>query len=690
MVLHTAVHGHSVEVRMNPIMFDRRRFLQHSAVLAGALPLTASTFHNGALRAEPALPARRVFFANPDYSNVQLSPDGEHLAYLAPLNGVRNLWLAPTTDPRQGQPLTRVTNRDISTFFRWAHTNRHIVFFQDRDGDENWRGSSVDIATGAVVPLTPPQGVRALVQESSYRFPDEMLFRHNERDKRYLDLYRVNVVKGGSELLYKNPDYVWLMTDSAFRIRLAGRYAANGDCEIFERRDKDWAPFATIPIGDLDSTYLIDFSDDDDGNTLYMLDTRGRDKAVLVAVDMATRRSSILAADDAADIVAVDFEPRSRRPLAAKAITDRARWHPIEPSAAKELAMLAAYGAGDPQFVSRSDDNHRITAFFERDSSSGEYVLIDHAAGKVRPLYMQRASLAQVQLRPMAPVIIPARDGLKLNGYLTMPAPGPGATAAKLPMVLVIHGGPYSRDIWGFNSVHQWLASRGYAVLSVNYRGSTGYGKAFVTAADHEWGGCMHDDLIDAVNWAIDRGFPDPKRIGFYGGSYGGYSALMAATKTPEVFACIVDEFGISNLITFMATIPPYWGPFFSVWKNRLGDPATEEGRAFLRDRSPLNHIERATRPILSAQGMRDVRVVPAESEQMVTALKARSIPVTYLTFADEGHGFVRPENRLAFTAVAEAFLAKHLGGQFEPIGGDFAGSTIRIETGGDLVPGLK
>lgn len=673
---------------MNSSLFDRRRLLQHSAAVAGALPLAALALRAAPARAQPqpALPARRVFFADPDYSNVRLSPDGEHLAYVAPLDGVRNLWLAPVADPRQGRPLTRVADRDIYTWFRWAHTNRHIVFLQDRAGDENWRASSVDIATGAVVPLTPPQGVRSVIQESSYRFPDQMLFRHNARDKRYFDLYRINIVKGGSELLYENHDYVWLMTDSAFRLRLAGRYPANGDCEIVERHDKDWIPFDTIPIGDLDSTYLIDFSDD--GNTLHMLDTRGRDKAVLMAVDMTTRQSRVLAEDAAADIAGVDFEPRSRRPLAAYAMRDRIRWHAIERSAATELAMLADYGGGDPQFVSRSDDNRKVTAFFERDASSGEYVLIDRGAEKVRPLYTQRASLARVRLRPMQPVVIPSRDGLTLNGYLTMPAPA-AAAAAKLPMVLVIHGGPYLRDSWGFNSVHQWLASRGYAVLSVNYRGSTGYGKAFVTAADHEWGGRMHDDLIDAVDWAIARGFADPKRVGFYGGSYGGYSALVAATKTPEVFACIVDEFGISNLITFMATIPPYWGPFFSVWKNRLGDPATEAGRAFLRDRSPLNHMARAIRPILIAQGMRDVRVVPAESEQMVRALQAKDVPVTYLTFPDEGHGFVRPENRLAFTAVAEAFLAKHIGGQYQPVGNDFAGSTIKIETGGELVPGL-
>jgi dipeptidyl aminopeptidase/acylaminoacyl peptidase len=258
-----------------------------------------------------------------------------------------------------------------------------------------------------------------------------------------------------------------------------------------------------------------------------------------------------------------------------------------------------------------------------------------------------------------------------------------------MPLVLVIHGGPYARDVWGFNPTHQWLANRGYAVLSVNYRGSTGFGKAFIAAADREWGGRMHDDLIDAVDWAVAQGIADPKRVAFFGGSYGGYSALMAATKTPEVFACIVDLFGISNLITFMATIPPYWGPWFSVWKNRLGDPDTEAGRAFLADRSPINHLERATKPILIAQGMRDVRVVAAESEQMVTALKQRSVPVTYITFPDEGHGFARPANRLACNGVAEAFLAKHLGGRYQPIENDFAGSSLRIETGGELVPGI-
>jgi dipeptidyl aminopeptidase/acylaminoacyl peptidase len=667
---------------MNRTAIDRRELMRGAAAFGLALPFAGLRPARGAAEAE--LVDRRVFFDNPDYRSVYISPDGEHIAYLAPLGGVSNLWVAPAADPQSGRPLTHAGNRNLGGNFRWAHTNRHIVFFQEHEGDENWRASSVDIGDGAIRLLTPERGVKSFIQESDRKFPQEMLIRHNQRDKRFFDLFRVDIVTGRSELLYENRDYVFLITDSDFRLRLGGRFANDGSAEVFERREDDeWAPFITVPIGDLDGTRLLDFSAD--GKTLYMLDTRDRDKAALVAIDMATREKQVLAEDDEADIARVSFS--HRRPLAAAAIKDRMRWHAIDPAAAKDLALLAGYRPGDIEFTGRSYGNRKVTVYFERDDASGEYVLLDREAGAVRPLYVQRKSLNGISLRPLEPVVITARDGLLLNGYLTRPA---AAAGNPLPLVLAIHGGPYERDTWGFSPTHQWLANRGYAVLSVNYRGSTGFGKAFVTAADHEWGGRMHDDLIDALDWAVAKGIAEPKRVGFFGGSYGGYSALMAATKTPEKFACIIDLFGVSNLITFMKTIPPYWGPSFSIWKNRVGDPDTEAGRAFLNDRSPLNHIDRATKPILIAQGMRDVRVVPAESEQMVTALKEKGVPVTYVTFADEGHGFVRPANRLAFDAVAEAFLAKHLGGRFQPVGDDFAGSTIKIEAGGELIPGLN
>ena len=658
---------------------DRRLFLKSAAAFTASLPFARPETSRAA---EAELIARRVLFDNPDYGSLTVSPDGWHLSWLAPIDGVRNLFVARIDDLASARPVTRITDRSISPFYRWAQTNSHIIFFQEHDGDENWRASSVNIRNNAITPLSPAHGVKCQLAQIDRKFPTDVLLVHNARDKRYFDLYRVSVLNGSSELLYENHDYAWLVCDGEFELRLGLRFAADGTAEVFERHASgSWSPFMTVPLGDLDGSELLQFSGD--GKTLFILDTSGRDKAALFAMDMATKKKTLLAADDEADIANVHFF--ARRPLAAHAEKDRGRWHTVDPGAVEDLADLSSYASGDIYLSGRSNGNKVLTAFFERDAASGEFVLLDRDTHEVRPLFKQRKALDGLNLQPLEPVTFPARDGLRLNGYLTRPV---GATG-KVPLVLVIHGGPYARDRWGFSPVHQWLANRGYAVLSVNYRGSTGYGKAFVTAADHQWGGRMHDDLIDAVDWAVGQGFADPARVGFFGGSYGGYSALMAATKTPEVFACIVDLFGISNLQTFMASIPPYWQPWFNIWKNRVGNPDTVEGRAFLDERSPLNHLERATKPILIAQGLNDVRVVAEESRQMVDALKARNAPVTYITFPDEGHGFVRPVNRFAFCAVAEAFLAKHLGGRCEPFGGDLSGSTMKIEVGGELVPGL-
>lgn len=666
---------------------DRRGFLTRAAALGVSLPLIRIGLPAALAADEAQLVARKVFFDNPDFGSVRISPDGQQIAYLAPLDGVRNLWVAPVDKPRGGQPVTRAKDRNLNSDIRWAYNNRQIVFFQERDGDENWRASSVDFTTGAIVPLTPPSGVRAAIQESDYRQPDEMLIRHNARDKRYFDLFRVNLVTGASTLIFENRAYGGILTDALFRLRLVFRMEPNGDVESFEYRpDGTLTHFTTVPIGEINGTEMLDF--DETGTTLHMVDTRGRDKAALLAVDMATRKSTVLAEDPDVDISRVAFHPKTRKPLAVLAVKARAQWKAVDPAGTAELARIANYSPGDLRFEGRSADNRRITVYFERDDASGEFALLDQDSGAVTPLMKQKAALDGLGLRPLQPVTIPARDGLPLQCYLTQPA---GAKpAAGWPLVLLIHGGPYLRDYWGYSPAHQWLANRGYSVLSINYRGSTGFGKAFVTAADKEWGGKMHDDLVDGVHWAIAQGIADAKRVGFYGASYGGYSALVAATKTPELFACIVDIFGISNLETFMATIPPYWKPWEALWKNRVGDPGTEEGRALLRERSPVRHLERATKPILIAQGDQDVRVVKAESDQMVEALKKLGAPVTYISFPDEGHGFVRRENRMAFFAVTEAFLAKHLGGRAEPVGDDFAGSSMVVQTGGELIPGLR
>jgi dipeptidyl aminopeptidase/acylaminoacyl peptidase len=667
------------------LVSSRRRFLASAAALSAGLAASWPPRLVGAQSGRPLI-ARATLFGNPDVAWARLSHDGVHVAYIAPRDGVRNLWVAPIDDLAAARPVTRATVRPIAFFFEWAFTHRHIVYFEDRDGDENWRASSVDITTGAVVPLTPVRGVRARVQEVSDRFPREILFAHNARDPRFFDLFRVDVVTGRSQSFFENPDFAWLVTDRAFRLRLASRFLADGSYEWFERRPSGvWSLFLRVPIGDVDSTRLVGLSAD--GHTLYLFDTRERDKAALVAIDMATRRRRVLATDPDADLTRIFFDSATRRPLAAGAMVDRLRWHVVDPRFADDLRAMQGATRGDLHLGPLARDGQRALVYVEHDMASGEYGLYDRRTRGLRRLFKVRARLDGLPLRPLEPVVMPARDGLKIPGYLTLPETG----ARNVPLVLAIHGGPYARDEWGLDTTHQWLANRGYAVLSVNYRGSTGFGKAFVTAADREWGGKMQDDLIDAVAWAVGRGVADPRRVGFFGASYGGYAALTAATKTPEVFACIVDIFGVANLLTFMAAIPPYWRPWFSVWKQRLGDPDTEAGRAWLAERSPLTHIDRAFRPILIVQGLEDVRVTRAESEQMVAALRRREVPVTYITFPDEGHGFARPENHIAFRAVTEAFLAKHLGGLAEPIDRerDLAASSVVVEVGADLVPGL-
>jgi dipeptidyl aminopeptidase/acylaminoacyl peptidase len=406
-----------------------------------------------------------------------------------------------------------------------------------------------------------------------------------------------------------------------------------------------------------------------------------------VAQDLATGATRVLAEDPKADMVRLAIEPGTYRAIASTSVHARTSWRVIDAAYAEDFTKLALLCDGDLTFLSLSDDRQEGVAYFERDAGSGRFFHYDRTAKKGRFLFAARPALDEVPLVPLEPVAVRARDGFDLVCYLSRPR---DATPGKpLPMVLCVHGGPWMRDLWGFQATHQWLADRGYAALSVNYRGSTGFGKAFVNAANLEWAGRMHDDLIDAVDWAVGAGIAEENRIGIYGGSYGGYAALVGLTFTPEKFACGVDLFGISNLVTFLRAIPDYWKPWQNLWKMRMGDYTTEAGQKFLQERSPLNHVGRIVRPLLIGQGANDVRVKPAESEQIVAAMQARGIPVTYVYYSDEGHGFRRPENRRAFTAVAELFLSRHLGGRFQPIGQDFAGSTIEFKAGRDLIPGL-
>jgi dipeptidyl aminopeptidase/acylaminoacyl peptidase len=634
----------------------------------------------------PELIPRRLIFADLERSLVRISPDGTRIVFRAPVDGVLNLWVAPIDRIEKAHSVTAVTDRNLGPSVFWMHDNRHIVFFRDQGGDENWRAWRVDLQTDDVKPLSPGFGVRCFIQQTSPHFPRELLIGHNERDKRYFDIYRVDVATGDSTLVEANEGFEEHFTDLQCRVRYAIRRTDNGDVEYLHRqRGSEWKLFTRVSAEDATATRAIELSAD--GRELYWLDSRGRDTAAVVAQDLKRGTMQVMAVDQRADFVALLLDPVTNRPIAAAAAHERTRWQVLDPDYEADFAYLTRHSRGDLAITSMSQCRRHWIVAYVRDDAPLEYVHYDRDAKQARPLFSSAPGLEGAPLVPMQPISIRARDGLELASYLSLPREAwPGT---RLPMVLLVHGGPWARDLWGLSPDHQWLANRGYAVLSVNFRGSTGFGKAFVNAANLEWAGKMHDDLIDAVDWAIGAGIADPTRVAIMGTSYGGYAALVGLTFTPEKFACAVDIVGISNLVTFLNTIPEYWSPLKSLWKSRMGDYTTEAGQRFLHERSPLNYVHRIVRPLLIGQGANDVRVKASESEQIVEAMQRHGIPVTYVHYSDEGHGFGRPENRRSFAAVAEAFLSAHLGGRVEPPGEDFEGSTLEFKAGRELIPGL-
>jgi dipeptidyl aminopeptidase/acylaminoacyl peptidase len=643
-------------------------------------------------RPDPSLLPRKLLFGNPDHRTPKVSPSGRHLAWLAPRDGVMNVYVAPRDDLASARAVTVEKNRPIPEF-DWAYDSRHILYSLDEDGDEDVHVFSADIETSARTDLTPFDKTRGLILKLSARVPGAVLLGMNDRDAQFHDAYRVDLSSGRRELVLKNEAHADLVADAALAVRFALKPAAGGGFEL-ERWDakRGFEPYQSVPADDAVTTAPLRF--DERGSVLYFADSRGRDTSALVALDTTTKQTTLLADDARADIGALVVSPIDGHAQAVSFEYDRRSWRVLDPSIAPDFEYLKTVVDGDFDILSRSQKDDFWTVEYVVSDGPVRFYLYDRAKRTATFLFTNRAALEGAKLAEMHPVVIPARDGKPLVSYLSLP-PGAGPAGATrpsrpLPMVLEVHGGPWARDSWGYDPWHQWLATRGYAVLSVNYRGSTGFGKAFVNAADREWGGKMHDDLIDAVEWAKKSGIAEPERIAILGGSYGGYATLVGLTFTPDVFACGVDLVGISNLNTFLASIPPYWEPYLEYLARRVGDPRTDAGRALLTERSPLTRAGSIARPLLIAQGANDPRVKQAESDQIVSTMKAKRLPVSYVLFPDEGHGFARPENRLAFFAVAEAFLAQHLGGSYQPIGEDFVGSSITVPEGAAQIAGVS
>jgi dipeptidyl aminopeptidase/acylaminoacyl peptidase len=653
--------------------------------------------------AETPLIPREVLFGNPQRAQARLSHDGKWISFQAPVDGVLNIWVAPADDLSKAEAVTQEKGRPIPTH-SWAYDNKHILYVNDKNGDENFHLFATDVTTKETKDLTPIPGARAEIQEVSEKFPNEVLVGLNDRDERYHDIWRINIQTGEKELVLENPGVAGFVTDDDFNVRLAMDYTPTGGQVIRapenEGDTSKWKDF--LEFGPEDSMTSGPAGFDKSGQTLYLQDSRNRNTSGLFAMNLKTGETKLIADDLRTDVGGVLVHPTEKNIQAVSFTYGRTEWKVIDPKIEADIEFLKSRGEGDFIVTSRTQDDTQWTVAFMPDNGPVKfYRYIRGAAdadkgapGKLVFLFNNRDDLADYPLVKMHDRVIKSRDGLDLVSYLSLPPgsdpDGDGVPNEPLPMVLDVHGGPWARDGWGLNSTHQWLANRGYAVLAVNYRGSTGFGKEFLNASNGEWSGKMHDDLLDAVQWAIDQKIADKDKVAIMGGSYGGYATLVGLTFTPDVFACGVDIVGPSSLVTLLQNAPPYWRPFMPVMKVRVGDVDSEEGRAELLKRSPLTLVDKIKKPLLIGQGKHDPRVTQLEADQIVKAMTDHKIPVTYVLYPDEGHGFHRPENNKSFNAVTEAFLAKQLGGRFEPVGDDFQGASITVPTGADQVPGLE
>jgi dipeptidyl aminopeptidase/acylaminoacyl peptidase len=658
--------------------------LAFAAAVAAVASATASFGPNDLI-------PRKVLFGNPERTAPYLSPDGTKIAFTAAIDGVMNLWVAPVDDIAAAKPVTQEKRRPIMKYF-WARNGGYLLYMQDQAGNENFHLYAVDLSTNSTRDLTPHKNVRAEVIADSYDRPDELLVGLNNRDPRWHDVWLLNIVTGESKLVLKNEGFAATLADNSLAVRLAAKSLPDGGQEYVRLDGAEWKPFVTIPGDDALTTEPLFFTSD--GKAFYMIDSRGRDKSALVKVDVATRKSTVIGAADKADISSVIKNPRTHEILAYASEYDRMEWKAVKPEIKPDIAFLDKQVSGYWSILSQSEDGNLWTLWVDNPGEPIKFGLFDRKKRSLKTLFAARPSLEGAPLPRIHPHVIKARDGLDLVSYVTLPkgsdANGDGIPDKPLPLVLHVHGGPWARDSFAYSPPNAWLANRGYAVLAVNFRGSTGFGKSFVNAGDKEWAGKMHNDLLDAVDWAVKERIAQKDKVAIYGSSYGGYAALVGLTFTPKKFACGVSIVGPSNLQTMLTNVPPYWASWLDTFKRRVGDLATKDGKALLKARSPLFRADKIERPLLIAHGANDPRIKQTESNQLVRAAARKGLPVTYVLYADEGHGFARPENRLSFYAVSEAFLAQCLGGRAEPIGKDFSGSSVAVPSGKQYIPGLK
>ncbi len=647
------------------------------------------------LTAPPAL-ARADLFGDAARHGAQLAPRGDRIAYLAPRDGVTNLWVFSVGAMDQALALTDNRGRGVRSY-AWAADSATLLYLLDDQGAGNTQLFAVDAARGAPRALTPA-GSRAEIVGVSPSDPGGVVIALNQRDPAWPDLVRVDIATGARTVVLRNTNTVAVrgftrfVLDRGNNLRLGLKATPEGGAEVFTRADGRWASLFTIPFEDALSSQPLAF--EADGRSFLMLDSTGRDRAALVRVDAVTGVKTVLGESARADVADVWLDPSTNAPEAFAADYLRPEWRALDPDAQGDLDFLDQQLTGEFSVVSRSADDARWIVVEEGPQSSTRSHLYDRgdrANRRLSLLFRHRPNLELASLQPMTPVEIEARDGLTLVSYLTLPtgsdANGDARPEAPVPLVLVVHDGPWSRDSYGFNPLHQWLANRGYAVLSVNFRGSSGFGKAFLNAGNREWGGRMQEDLIDATQWAVENGVAQPERVAIMGSGFGGYAVLAGLAFAPDQFRCAAAFNAPTNLTVAVEGTP---AARRDDWYLRVGDTRTAEGRRLLRGRSPLGRANQIRQPLLLAMGARDARVSRAEFDQVAQSLRRRNVALTSLVFPEEGAQLARPQNRLAYLAVLEHFLGSCLGGRVEPVGGAFDGASMIAYDGATSVPGLS
>jgi dipeptidyl aminopeptidase/acylaminoacyl peptidase len=601
------------------------------------------------------------FFRNPLISQVRIAPDGKHLAWLAPYNGQLNVWLYDVRTGT-GRFLTDERTRSIQAL-AWANSST-IAFLRDTAGDENYQLYLIDIyADRPARRCTPGDGVRAGIVSTLPLDERRMLISHNGRQRELFDVYALDIATGELSCIAENPGGVtdWL-ADEEGTIRIAVQ--TDGANHTLLYRDRNDEPFREQVTTNFRTT-LAPLRVIAGERRFYVLSNRGRDTAAVYLFDPDTlREEELVAASDTYDMEDILYSLASKRPIAATLVSWKheyvflnrswqARWEHASEQIAAQCGTSVVV-----QFINWSLDEDYAVLVAYGDVQPPLYYLLHTPTGELRLLGAAMPHLDPSELAHQQPIHYRSRDGLLIRGYLTLPR----ENIKPLPLVLFPHGGPWTRDEWGFNPAVQLFANRGYAVLQVNYRGSTGYGRRFWEASFKQWGRAMQDDLTDGVRWLVSNGVVDPERVGIVGGSYGGYAVLAGLAFNPELYCCGVDIVGVSNLITFRKTIPPYWTPLNQMLDEMIGSVETEE--ELLRQVSPVFHADRIRAPLLVFQGANDPRVNKAESDQIVEALRSRGIPVEYYVRDDEGHGFLDEHNRTWMYNIIERFLATHLGGR--------------------------